>query len=48
MAKDKGSTRGTRCYVGLSATAVMILGVVLLLFTGTPVDRLRAFHIPAE
>ena len=48
MAKDKGKHAWyTRWYVGLAAAVVLILGVVLLLFTGTPVDRLRTFHIPA-
>jgi signal peptidase I len=48
MAKDKGKHAWyTRWYVGLAAAVVLILGVVLLLFTGAPVDRLRTFHIPA-
>jgi len=48
MAKDKGKHAWyTRWYVGLAAALVLTLGVVMLLFTGTPVDRLRTFHIPA-
>ena len=48
MAKVKGKQAWhTRWYVGLAAALVLILGVVMLLFTGTPVDRLRTFHIPA-
>jgi signal peptidase I len=48
MAKDKGKHAWyTRWYVGLAAAVVLIVGVVLLLFTGTPLDRLRTFHIPA-
>jgi signal peptidase I len=48
MAKGKGKyARYARWYVGLAAAIVLILGAVMLLFTGTPVDRLRTFHIPA-
>jgi signal peptidase I len=48
MAKDKGKHAWyARWYVGLAAALVLILGLVMLSFTGTPVDRLRTFHIPA-
>jgi len=48
MAKDKRKPAWyAHWYVGLAAALLLILGVVILLFTGTPVDRLRTFHIPA-